>query len=111
MLTKIRWLLKLHGSETAELVHLYRLERIRQQDGVTDSSRFGSLTVRAAFVDDQLTIEVLNGRNLKPMDSSGSSDPYVKIQLLPASQFPDAAELKTKVHKNTLFPLFDETFV
>jgi Ca2+-dependent lipid-binding protein len=44
------------------------------------------------------------------MDANGSADPYVKVQLLPIQQFPDAAILKSKVHKRTLFPLFEESF-
>ena len=70
----------------------------------------GCVTVRASFNADQLTIDILNCRNLKAMDSSGAADPYVKVQLLPSHHFPDAAVMKTKVHKNTLFPLLDETF-
>ena len=107
LLDGIRRLLKLHGADTTELIHLYRLERMTLKS--TDSS-LGSVTVRASFNADQLVIDILNGRNLKAMDSSGSADPYVKIQLLPAHNFPDATVMKTKVHKNTLFPLFDETF-
>ena len=108
LVDNIRRLLKLHGADSAELIHLYRLERMAVSKA-TDAG-LGSISVRASFSGDQLTIDILNGRNLKAMDSSGSADPYVKVQLLPSHHFPDAAVLKTKVHKNTLFPLFDETF-
>lgn len=108
ILTKIHLLLTLHGMDTSELIHLYRLERMAQLCN-TDSS-LGQLTVRAIFVDDALNIDVLNARNLKSTDSDGKADPYVKVQILPIHHFPDAAILKSKVHKNTLFPLFDESF-
>lgn len=106
ILIKIRWLLKIHGMDTSDLIHLYRLDRMKQ----TDDMGLGSLAVRAVFIDDALNIDVLNARHLKPMDSDGTADPYVKVQLLPSHHFPDAAVLKSKVHKNTLFPLFEESF-
>lgn len=107
VLAKIRWLLRLHGADTSELIHLYRLERMAESER---DRGLGSLTVRAVFVDDNLNIDVLNARNLRRMDATGSADPYVKLQLLPSHHFPDAVVLKTKVQKNTLFPLFDDSF-
>ena len=41
------------------------------------------------------------------MDSGGTSDPYVKVQLLPEKK----KKYDTKVHKKTLNPVFNETFV
>lgn len=41
------------------------------------------------------------------MDSGGTSDPYVKVQLLPEKK----KKFDTKVHKKTLNPVFNETFV
>ena len=107
LLAKIKLLLKLHGSESDRLIHQYQLERM----GVaSQDSALGSITVRAVFVNDTLTLDILNCRNLKATDSGGSADPYVKVQLMPADKFLDAVVYKSKVHKNTLFPLFDETF-
>ena len=40
----------------------------------------------------------------------GQCDAYVKIRLLPEEKFVDIKLPKTHVHKETLFPLFDETF-
>lgn len=107
LLTKIKLLLKLHGSESERLIHQYQLERMNMasQDGAR-----GSITVRAVFVNDTLTLDILNCRNLKAMDSGGSANPYVKVQLMPADKFPDAPVFKSKVYKNTLFPLIDEKF-
>ena len=108
ILTKIRWLLKIHGMDTSDLIHHYRLERMKLAD--SQDVGLGSMTVRAVFVDDALNINVLTARNLIPMDSNGTADPYFKVRLLPTHHFPDAAVLKSKVHKSTLFPLFDENF-
>ena len=107
-LTKIRWLLKLHGMDSSDLIHQYRLERIQ----LTSSQEvgLGSMTVRAVFVNDSLNINVLNARNLIPMDYDGTSDPYFKARLQPTQRFPDAVVFKSKVHKCTLYPLFDENF-
>ncbi|EFX82091.1 hypothetical protein DAPPUDRAFT_316637 [Daphnia pulex] len=109
-LTKIRWLLKLHGMDTGDLIHQYRLDRLKQTTESGQDVGLGSLSVRVIFIDDALNIDILNARNLKPMDANGSADPYVKVQLLPTQHFPDAAILKSKVHKRTLFPLFEESF-
>ena len=40
------------------------------------------------------------------MDISGSSDPYVKVYLLPEKN----KKFETKVHRRTLDPIFQETF-
>lgn len=110
MIVKIQSLLKMHGAESSYLILQYQLERMRDAQQESGPPRLGSVTVRALFVDDQLIVDVLNGRNLQPMDVGGSADPYVKIQLMPDDKFPNAELFKTKVHKNTLYPLFDETF-
>lgn len=41
---------------------------------------------------------------------SGKCDSYVKIRLLPEEKFVEIKLPKTHVQKETLFPLFDETF-
>lgn len=40
------------------------------------------------------------------MDSGGTSDPYVKVFVLPDKK----KKYDTKVHKKTLNPVFNETF-
>ena len=105
---KTRRLIELHGSESSYLMQQYILERVAES---TERAGLGSLAVRALFVDERLIVQVLNGRDLKVMDVGGSSDPYVKIQLIPGETFGENAVQKTRVHKKTLFPLFDETFI
>lgn len=41
---------------------------------------------------------------------TGKCDSYIKIKLLPDEKFADIKAPKTHVQKETLFPLFDETF-
>uniref|UniRef100_A0A3P8U0W7 Synaptotagmin n=1 Tax=Amphiprion percula TaxID=161767 RepID=A0A3P8U0W7_AMPPE len=55
----------------------------------------------------QLTIGILQAADLMSMDSGGTSDPYVKVLLLPDKK----KKFDTKVHKKTLNPVFNETFV
>ncbi|KAM6951343.1 double C2-like domain-containing protein alpha [Aplochiton taeniatus] len=50
---------------------------------------------------------VLKGKGLKPMDFNGLADPYVKLHLLPGAC--KANKLKTKIVRNTLNPVWNET--
>ncbi|KZC08060.1 BAI1-associated protein 3 [Dufourea novaeangliae] len=136
VLEKIENLLELHGLETAELIHRYHQERIKDQNEL-DDSEYGQLTVKAYFVDNILTIQILNARKLRPVDSNGdfigkvstlkrklhtktkerlkerktsTCDSYVKIRLLPEEKFSDVKLPKTHVQKENLYPLFDEIF-
>ncbi|KAJ6638361.1 Protein unc-13 like 4B, partial [Pseudolycoriella hygida] len=108
-LEEIFTLLELHGYETSDLIHQYYIERAKQQENISDS-RYGQLTVRCWFEDNNLLIDVMNARNLTPMDSNGSCDPFVRIQLIPEEKFGNVTKIKTKAHDKTLFPLFDEKF-
>lgn len=53
-----------------------------------------------------LSVTVLEAKNLPGMDLCGSSDPYVKVMLMPD----DRTCMKTRIHKRTLNPTFNETF-
>ena len=44
------------------------------------------------------------------IEFSGLCDPYVKVHLLPEEKFTTVTKPRTKTHKKTLFPLFDENF-
>ncbi|KAM7402486.1 hypothetical protein PAMP_017722 [Pampus punctatissimus] len=55
----------------------------------------------------ELTVGILQAADLMSMDSGGTSDPYVKVLLLPDKK----KKFDTKVHKKTLNPVFNETFV
>jgi len=106
-------LLEIHGASTPELILKYQQCRYDYQVSLPSKpGEFGMVTIRAHYCEDihTLRIEVLNARNLKPTDSNGSSDPFVKIRIVPEEMYPSTPKYKTKVKKKTLFPLFDETF-
>lgn len=126
-LRRTEHLLKLNGLETAELIHEVRTQNsrfhIRQSDGFQvhldlwkkqgsiKDSPYGELSVRVKFNGTDLTVEVMNARNLKAMDSNGSCDSFVRIHLLPEDKFSGVVKPKTQTHNRNLFPLYDETFV
>lgn len=110
-LENIERLLELHGYETSDLIHQYYVERTKEQDQLTDAP-YGQLTVRCWFSADgnQLEIDVMNARNLVPMDSNGSCDPFVRIHFIPEDRFMNVPKPKTNSQNKTLFPLYDEKF-
>ncbi|XP_071549430.1 BAI1-associated protein 3-like isoform X3 [Panulirus ornatus] len=101
--------LRLHKTTTEALIEMYHLERLEEQDR-TEVQEYGSLVVRVYFNHDSLCVEVLQAKNVIPLDPNGLSDPFVVIELLPRRLFPGSAPQQTNVHKKTLQPLFDECF-
>nr|ABR68850.1 synaptotagmin [Platynereis dumerilii] len=59
------------------------------------------------FQKGELSVGVIQASELPGMDMSGTSDPYVKVYLLPDKK----KKYETKVHRKTLNPVFNETFV
>nr|CAD7586946.1 unnamed protein product [Timema genevievae] len=101
--------LQYHKTDTERLVSLYYLQRLQDQAN-TESTEYGVLSVRAYFNHDSLCVEVLNARDVIPLDPNGFSDPFVIIELLPRKVFAHCAEQQTNVQKKTLNPMFDECF-
>ncbi|XP_076614904.1 rabphilin-3A [Chaetodon auriga] len=52
---------------------------------------------------------IVKAKGLKPMDSNGLADPYVKLHLLPGAS--KSNKLRTKTLKTTLNPVWNETLV
>lgn len=59
------------------------------------------------FNANSLSVTVLQAEDLPALDMGGTSDPYVKVYLLPDKK----KKFETKVHRKTLNPVFNETFV
>uniref|UniRef100_A0A674JQ51 Unc-13 homolog D n=1 Tax=Terrapene triunguis TaxID=2587831 RepID=A0A674JQ51_9SAUR len=76
------------------------------------SEKYGAVTIKALYrpSEQKLRIEVLNAVNLIPLDSNGSSDPFVQLTLEPRHEFPEVVARNTQCWKNELHPLFDEAF-
>ncbi|XP_058622587.1 synaptotagmin-7 isoform X3 [Onychostoma macrolepis] len=60
-----------------------------------------------SFQDTTLTVKILKGQELPAKDFSGTSDPFVKIYLLPDRKH----KLETKVKRKNLNPHWNETFL
>ncbi|XP_043229824.1 synaptotagmin 1-like isoform X3 [Amphibalanus amphitrite] len=58
------------------------------------------------FNSNNLTVTVIQCEELPALDMGGTSDPYVKVYLLPDKK----KKFETKVHRKTLNPVFNETF-
>ncbi|XP_025831931.1 synaptotagmin 1 isoform X2 [Agrilus planipennis] len=59
------------------------------------------------FNQNSLSVTVIQAEELPALDMGGTSDPYVKVYLLPDKK----KKFETKVHRKTLNPVFNETFV
>ncbi|XP_026673468.1 synaptotagmin 1-like [Ceratina calcarata] len=58
------------------------------------------------FNTNSLAVTVIQAEELPALDMGGTSDPYVKVYLLPDKK----KKFETKVHRKTLSPQFNETF-
>ncbi|XP_069696983.1 synaptotagmin-10-like isoform X2 [Periplaneta americana] len=93
---------------------LYKKEMLARQTS-SDSSGTGEMeycgklhfALRYDTEIEGLVVKVLEARDLPIKDMSGSSDPYVKVHLLPDRK----KKFQTKVHRKNLNPVFNETFI
>uniref|UniRef100_A0A8D2LLM5 Unc-13 homolog D n=1 Tax=Varanus komodoensis TaxID=61221 RepID=A0A8D2LLM5_VARKO len=101
--------LDLCSSTSRKLIQKYFSARIQQQ---ASPEKYGAVTIKALYrcSEQKLRIEVLNAVNLLPLDSNGSSDPFIQLTLEPRHEFPEVVARTTQCIKNNLHPLFDEVF-
>lgn len=67
----------------------------------------GEINVRMEYKDKTLLVTVVEGRNLAAAEKKETSNPFVKLYLLPDRK---SSKKKTKVDKKTLNPLYNQTF-
>lgn len=65
-----------------------------------------NFSLRYDYEGEHLLVTLLKALDLPAKDLCGSSDPYVKVYLLPDRK----CKFQTRVHRKTLNPTFDETF-
>ncbi|KAM5125789.1 protein unc-13 homolog D-like [Mantella aurantiaca] len=104
--------LDLCSCNTRKLIERYYQQKIQQQQGSSSSEKYGAVTVKTSYLqsEQKLRVEILNAVNLLPLDSNGSSDPFVQLMLEPKHIFQAVEPRCTQVMKNELNPLYDETF-
>jgi Ca2+-dependent lipid-binding protein len=83
--------------------------------GLDHTERRGRIHLRILYErENKLFIDILEARNLIPMDPNGLSDPYVKIKLISqtseASKKQHLGKYKTKTVRATLNPQWFEKF-
>ncbi|XP_056908737.1 synaptotagmin-9-like [Takifugu flavidus] len=87
---------------------LYKQHSVDAEEGChPDSCGRLYFILKFDFDLEQLIIKILKAEDLPAKDFSGTSDPYVKIYLLPDRK----TKHQTKVHRKTLNPIFDEVFL
>ncbi|XP_055002603.1 rabphilin-3A [Sorex araneus] len=76
-----------------------------------EATTLGALEFSLLYDQDSssLNCTILKAKGLKPMDSNGLADPYVKLHLLPGAS--KSNKLRTKTLRNTRNPVWNETLV
>ncbi|KAK6636079.1 Arf guanine nucleotide exchange factor syt1 [Polyplax serrata] len=84
-------------------------EQADEADSKQSEQKLGRLQFKLEydFNSNSLAATVIQAEELPALDMGGTSDPYVKVYLLPDKK----KKFETKVHRKTLSPVFNETFV
>uniref|UniRef100_A0A8C7VDI9 Synaptotagmin VIa n=1 Tax=Oncorhynchus mykiss TaxID=8022 RepID=A0A8C7VDI9_ONCMY len=88
---------------------LYRQKTLDTDESAKNSNAKNcgkiNFSLKYDYDNEALLVNILKAFDLPAKDLCGSSDPYVKIYLLP-----DRKKFQTRVHRKTLNPTFDESF-
>ncbi|NP_001191415.1 calcium-dependent protein kinase C [Aplysia californica] len=76
--------------------------------GTDHTERRGRILIKGAVKGSKVLVEILEAKNLCPMDPNGLADPYVKVKLIPYDAH--KLKLKTKTIKASLNPVWNESF-
>uniref|UniRef100_A0A8C7X2E4 Synaptotagmin X n=1 Tax=Oryzias sinensis TaxID=183150 RepID=A0A8C7X2E4_9TELE len=88
---------------------LYKQKSVDSEDesrGPVETCGKLSFSLRYDYEEQALVVKILKALDLPAKDFTGTSDPYVKIYLLPERK----KKFQTRVHRKNLNPTFDETF-
>ncbi|XP_030630758.1 protein unc-13 homolog D [Chanos chanos] len=108
-------ILKAHLTQSSmtchQLIEKFFEKKVWEQK-VYSGEKYGAVTLITSYkrADQRLHVEVLNAVNLLPLDSNGSSDPFVLLSLEPRHTFPEVEPRSTKIKNRDLNPLFEESF-
>ena len=89
----------------AQEARLRRDDSLQPREASTKSC--GKLYFSLQYSDEVLDVGVLKASQLPAKDFSGTSDPYVRLVLLPDRRL----KQQTRVHRRTLEPQFNENFL
>jgi len=96
------------GNSASEDESLRKTSNIPEAS-VSTQEKLGSLfiTLHYEFQDMSLVLKILRAKEVAAKDLGGTSDPYVRIMLLPDKKH----KLETKVKHKSLNPIWNETFL
>lgn len=94
--------------DKAEIENNEKTEREKNHAAENNKDNLGQLMFKLRYVSEQnaLGVTVVNCKGLPAREQNATSDPYVKLKLLPDKQH----QAKTRVLRNTRDPVYDEDF-
>ncbi|XP_076181126.1 synaptotagmin 4 isoform X2 [Ptiloglossa arizonensis] len=94
--------------DKAEIENNEKVEREKNHNTENNKDNLGQLVFRLRYISEQnaLGVTVVNCKGLPAREQNSTSDPYVKLKLLPDKLH----QVKTRVLRNTRDPVYNEDF-